>query len=244
MRSYPFFCDTYDAIASRGGGLTPSFLRLTSKKGVVGMRRTVLLLASMLLTVLLVSAVAWAVTKVGGPGSDVLRGTDASDDLDGRGSEDTLLALGGDDYLLGGDGSDVISAGAGDDQGEGGYGDDTIELGAGDDGWGRRSCAFSGDSGNDTINGNVGSDRISGGTGNDYLADSESEFGGGNEQRDILSGGDGNDQISADNWTSSPFGPWPGGGKDIVDCGSGFDKVWADEGDVVASDCEDVFRWE
>jgi hypothetical protein len=50
------------------------------------MRKTVLLLASTALVVLLVSGVALAVTKVGGPGGDTLMGTRGSDELSGRGA--------------------------------------------------------------------------------------------------------------------------------------------------------------
>ena len=54
----------------------------------MGMRRTVLLLASMALVVLLDGGVAWAVTKTGGPGDDTLRGTDGRDTLKGEGGGD------------------------------------------------------------------------------------------------------------------------------------------------------------
>jgi hypothetical protein len=44
-----------------------------------------LVLAAMALALLLASGVAWAVTKVGGPGPDTLMGTKGSDTLAGRG---------------------------------------------------------------------------------------------------------------------------------------------------------------
>lgn len=47
--------------------------------------------------VLLASGVALAVTKTGGPGSDVLRGTDGRDYLDGKGGDDTIYGLAGND---------------------------------------------------------------------------------------------------------------------------------------------------
>jgi hypothetical protein len=49
--------------------------------------------------------------------------------------------------------------------------------------------------------------------------------------KDTLSGGEGNDVFWVDNDPA---------GKDIVTCGSGFDRVLADRADVVAPDCEKV----
>ncbi len=67
------------------------------------MRRTILLLATMTLTLLVASGVALAVTKIGGPGPDTLRGTNGADNLLGNGGNDVLYALGGRDNLLGGE---------------------------------------------------------------------------------------------------------------------------------------------
>jgi len=50
--------------------------------------------------------------------------------------------------------------------------------------------------------------------------------------KDTLSAGDGNDVIDVLNKPA---------GKDVVSCGSGFDRVLADRVDVVAPDCEKVF---
>jgi Ca2+-binding RTX toxin-like protein len=89
------------------------------------MRRTILLLASMALTLLVASGVALAVVKVRGPGHDTLVGTNASDTLSGRGGDDRVYGLDGNDVISGGpgndgmldglNGADVISGGAGDD---------------------------------------------------------------------------------------------------------------------------------
>jgi hypothetical protein len=67
-----------------------------------------------------------------------------------------------------------------------------------------------------------------GGGGNDYLPDGEFE----NAVRDNLSGGSGNDVLDVINIS--------GVKKDVVACGSGFDRVLADGKDVVAPDCERV----
>jgi hypothetical protein len=50
--------------------------------------------------------------------------------------------------------------------------------------------------------------------------------------KDILSGGAGNDVIIVFNKPA---------GEDVVTCGSGLDRVWADRDDLIAPDCERVF---
>ena len=72
------------------------------------MRRTIVLLASMALTLLVASGVALAVTKIGTDGPDTLRGTNGDDNLIGKGGNDDLYALNGRDTLLGGPGKDVV----------------------------------------------------------------------------------------------------------------------------------------
>ena len=63
------------------------------RKAALLMRRTIVLLATMALTVLVVSGVAWAVNKVGTNGPDTLRGTNGDDNLIGKGGNDVLYAL-------------------------------------------------------------------------------------------------------------------------------------------------------
>ena len=75
------------------------------------MRRTMLLLATMALTLLVASGVALAVTKIGGPGPNTLRGTNGADNLLGRGGNDALFGLGGSDNLLGEEGKDWVLGG-------------------------------------------------------------------------------------------------------------------------------------
>jgi hypothetical protein len=167
------------------------------------MRRTIVLLATMALTLLMASGVALAVNKIGTDGPDTLRGTNGADNLMGKGGNDILLALAGNDTLLGGPGKDIL------------YGGSLAEPSGG-------NKNMVGGDGNDALLGGLGSDTMAGGDGNDFLL--------GAPGPDKISGGDGNDVIDV-----------LGAGKDVVACGSGFDRVIADRADVVAPDCERVF---
>src|SRR5687768_18549228 len=73
------------------------------------MRRTIVLLATMTITLLVASGVALAVTKIGTDGPDTLRGTNGDDNLIGKGGNDDLYALNGRDTLVGGPGKDVVA---------------------------------------------------------------------------------------------------------------------------------------
>ena len=66
------------------------------------MRRAILLVAMMALTLLAASGVALAVNKIGTNGPDTLKGTNGADNLLGRGGNDIIYALAGNDNLLGG----------------------------------------------------------------------------------------------------------------------------------------------
>src|SRR5215218_10474870 len=172
------------------------------------MRRAILLVATMALTVLVASGVGWAVTKIGTDRSDTLRGTNRADTLIGKGGNDVLIALDGRDYLLGGKGKDIL------------FGGSKRRPGSGDKN-------LVGGSGNDAVLGGRGSDNILGENGNDLVSDGpDREF-----STDKLSAGDGNDVVGIFN--DPAF-------RDVVTCGSGFDRVFADKKDLVASDCERV----
>jgi Ca2+-binding RTX toxin-like protein len=145
------------------------------------MRRTMLLLATMALTLMAASGVALAVTKIGTNGPDTLRGTNRSDTLVGRGGNDRLFSLAGRDNLLGGPGKDVVFGG-----------NERLEISAGDKN-------LLGGPGNDFVNGGKGSDDVVGGKGNDLLGDGALRESSG----DNLSGGDGNDVILVDNKPAS-----------------------------------------
>jgi Ca2+-binding RTX toxin-like protein len=174
------------------------------------MRRTLLLLSTMMLALLLASGVAWAVNKIGTDGPDTLRGTNGVDNLIGKGGNDRLFGLRGRDTLLGGPGKDWV---------------DTHPTGArtGDKN-------LLGGPGNDIVIGGWSSDKVVGEEGNDLLPDGPER----DVALDIVSGGTGTDVIFVASLRLRAAAP------DIVTCGSGFDRVLADTKDVVAPDCEKV----
>ena len=176
------------------------------------MRRTIVLLSTMALTLVVASGVALAVTKIGGPGPDTLRGTNGADNLLGNSGNDTLYGLRGKDNLLGGPGKDVVSGG---NEGGSRGGDKNVVGG----------------SSNDIVVGGLDSDSVVGNEGNDLLLDGDNA-----EvsvpRKDRLFGGDGNDVISGLNKPAD---------EDVVVCGRGFDRAQVNRKDVVAADCEKVF---
>ena len=86
---------------------------------------------------------------------------------------------------------------------------------------------LAGRGGNDFLEGLTGSDNLAGGRGNDFLGDDVFR----ESSEDNLSGGKGNDTILVDNGTAA---------EDVVVCGDGFDRVFADSADLIAADCERV----
>jgi hypothetical protein len=86
-----------------------------------------------------------------------------------------------------------------------------------------------GEEGRDIVVGDFGSDRVVGGEGPDWLVDGPLR----DTSKDTLSGGDGEDAFIVNNRPAR---------RDIVSCGSGFDRVAADTEDEVAPDCERVGR--
>ena len=141
------------------------------------MRRTIVLLATMTLTLLVASGVALAVTRIGTVGPDTLRGTKGDDNLIGQGGNDILLSLAGDDTLLGGPGKDVVNGG-------------NLQEPFG----GNKTLV--GGEGNDAVQGGLGSDSSVGGDGNDFMVGGEFEP---PAVRDTLSGGAGDDVIEVFN---------------------------------------------
>jgi Ca2+-binding RTX toxin-like protein len=144
------------------------------------MRRTIVLLTTMALTLLVASGVALAVTKIGTDGPDHLRGTNGDDILIGKGGNDILNSLAGNDDLLGGRGKDVVVGG--------------------------KSCCdesdFSGGNknllggrGNDAVVGGRGADNIVGNDGNDLVSDGPNL----GSSTDKLSAGGGNDVVGVVN---------------------------------------------
>ena len=178
------------------------------------MRRLILLLTTMAVTLLVASAVALAVNKVGTNAPETLRGTNKADILLGRGANDILIALAGDDNLLGGQGKDIVFGGNERRHNE-------RRLSGGDK-------TMAGGSGNDSVISGRGSDHILGEEGNDLLVDGpEREF-----ATDMVSAGEGDDVVAAVNRPAF---------EDIVSCGGGLDRVIVDRKDVLAPDCEKVF---
>ena len=145
-------------------------------------------------------------------------GTNGPDTLRGTNGDDNLVGLGGNDVLYGLGGRDNLLGGEGKDWVLGG--NERRPLG------GDKNLA--GGPGNDGVIGGKGSDNAVGGEGNDLLVDDNlREF-----SEDKLSGGPGNDVIDVFHK--------PAAVKDVVVCGSGFDRVIADRADLVAPDCEKV----
>jgi hypothetical protein len=182
------------------------------------MRRIILLLMAVAMTLVVASGVALALTKVGTNGPDRLVGTNGADTLLGKGGNDDLFSKAGKDHLLGGQGRDLIFGGTPNFSMRGG---EKIMLGG---------------AGNDFIQGGKGSDNISGGPGNDFLLDGDD---GSDRAEDKYTGGAGTDVIIV----KSLLTPRPAPAiKDRVVCGGGYDVVLADRKDVIAANCEKVFR--
>src|SRR5215211_6064663 len=142
------------------------------RKAEALMRRTILLLATMALTLLVASGVALAVTKIGTNGPDTLRGTNEADNLLGKGGNDVLFSLAGRDTLLGEEGKDWVLGGNGSDKIVGGEGNDYLVDGE------RRGGA---------------TDIITGGDGNDVIGPFNKPA-----KRDVVTSGGGFDRVLAD----------------------------------------------
>jgi Ca2+-binding RTX toxin-like protein len=182
------------------------------------MTRTILLMATTALTLLVASGVALAVTKIGTNGPDTLMGTNKADTLIGKGGNDRLFSLAGKDNLLGGAGKDVV------------FGGRIVGSCCDDNDFSGGDKNVVGGPGNDEVDGGRGSDNVLGGRGNDIMFEgAEPDV----ARIDTMSAGAGNDGVWILNWSPR--------GKDVVSCGSGFDRVLADRTDVIAADCERVF---
>ncbi len=101
-------------------------------------------------------------TLVGGPGDDVLVGTDGPDVILGRAGNDRINGKAGDDILCAGSGNNLIIGGAGDDYLLGGDGEDQLIGGSGQD-------FLRGDDADDLLIGQGGGDFLSGNQGNNIL---------------------------------------------------------------------------
>ena len=224
------------------------------------MRRTLLLLSTMMFALLLACGVALAanIQCQGGP----CVGTEQNDRITGSQLDDTIEALGGRDNVTGRMGDDFVDGGGGSDEITGGDGGDLLEGGSGPDEIGGGpgtpdgeflvffSCGIRDESsgidastqGNQELFGGDGNDDLTGGRDNDLLGGDAGRnvlsgngggdcFGLSGAENERVSGGDGDDIIVAND-----------GNRDNIFCGAGQDTVRADEEDRVAADCEDVLR--
>jgi Ca2+-binding RTX toxin-like protein len=158
------------------------------------MRRVILLLTVMGATLVVASAMALAVIRQGGPGNDVVSGTERPDDLGGGFGSDTVIGLGGDDHLWGG----LLPPRPGElPPAEVEPNNDDILIGG---------------SGDDMLRPDEGSDRIIGGSGSDILTDGDRARG----SYDILEGGSGNDGLIPRNEPAGKDLAVCGGGKDLT----------------------------
>ncbi|WP_333712609.1 calcium-binding protein [Yoonia sp.] len=117
---------------------------------------------------------------LGGPGNDVIDGTEENDLIRTFLGDDTIYGNGGNDRIFSGGGDDIVYGGLGNDFVRGGSGNDRIFGEEGDD-------RLFGDQGDDYIDGGSGDDIIRGGRGDDLI------FGRGGA--DVMSGEDNNDTI-------------------------------------------------
>jgi Ca2+-binding RTX toxin-like protein len=144
----------------------------------------------------------------------------------GTNGPDTLKGTNGADNLLGNGGNDTLFALAGNDNLLGGTGKDEV-LGGDERNPKGGNKNLVGGTDNDVVYTGFGSDKAVGGTGNDLLVEEKTR----GLSTDTYSGDPGNDVFLVNNKPAN---------KDIVACGSGFDRVLVDSKDVVASDCEQV----
>lgn len=212
------------------------------------------------------ASAALAAKIVGTNGDDTLNGTPKRDRISalagndkayGRAGNDLLLGAAGDDLLVGGAGRDAIFGGSGNDRifgdaqvsaarhlpralgkrlprGDrlhGGSGNDELYGGAFRDvmSGGKGDDVQYGGQGDDVIYANQGRDRSFGGPGDDVLwalarADVTAP---GDPEGDELDGGAGNDTFRVRD-----------GEVDKITCGPGFDRVYADQYDVITDATE------
>ncbi|WP_205698155.1 calcium-binding protein [Conexibacter sp. SYSU D00693] len=194
-------------------------------------------LAPAVVVALLAALPVPAAARDGTFGPDVLRGSAGRDVLHGLEGPDRLAGRGGDDLLTGDTGPDRVSGAAGDDTLTGAAGRDRLDGGPGDDvgSGGFGVDVLRGGTGDDALEGGADADRLAGGAGDDVLH--------GGSGIDHLDGGPGADRLFADSGRDEL---WGGPGDDVivveasepvrVQCGSGFDTLYATITPAAASD--------
>ena len=184
------------------------------------MRRTIVLLATMVLTLLVASGMASAATIdcvaeipcTGTQNADTMNGSAEQDSMNGRAGKDLMKGNGSADEMHGGLGADELSGGAANDLVWGG-----TEKGS------ELSTASYPDKSDDSASGGIGADLVYGGFGQGGV--------------DHVFGNDGDDTIvvAQRGFTDGDVRVT----KEIVDCGKGEDTVYRDKGkDVIARNCE------
>jgi Ca2+-binding RTX toxin-like protein len=158
------------------------------------------------------------------PAPIILAGAACANPSFGGRDDDVLFGSSFGDRMFGRQGRDLLRGRAGNDCLYGGEGADVLDGDGGDDSlWGGdgRDRLFGG-AGNDRVLGGAKGDELHGDAGNDQLFPGTG--------RDRVWGGPGNDAISARD-----------GSRDVVDCGTGLDRVTADARDHLRG-CERVSR--
>jgi hypothetical protein len=158
------------------------------------------------------------------PAPITLAGAACANPSFGGRDDDVLFGSSFGDRLFGRQGRDLLRGRAGNDCLYGGEGADVLDGDGGDDSlWGGdgRDRLFGG-AGNDRVLGGAKGDEVHGDAGSDRLSPGTG--------RDRVWGGPGNDTISARD-----------GSRDVIDCGTGLDRVTADARDHLRG-CERVSR--
>jgi Ca2+-binding RTX toxin-like protein len=175
-------------------------------------RRTIVLLASIALTLVLASGVALAATVNCVAGASECTGTPNPDTINGSADADFIYGLAGADDMRGNEGADYLQGDRGADHLRGDEGQDTL--------WGG---ALKEDGPLDNSD-----DVVHGGKESDYIYSGFAQKG----SVDRVFGDKGNDTIEAEKAYGYPKT------KDIVDCGRGDDTVYFDKGLDVVKNCE------
>ncbi|MCI0433940.1 MAG: calcium-binding protein [Gemmatimonadetes bacterium] len=172
-------------------------------------------------------------TLRGGPGRDVLVGTDQASLIEGLGGPDWLIGGPSGDALKGGEGDDILEGLAGSDILEGGVGNDVLKGGPGND-W------LFGEDGDDLIHADSGADVVDGGAGADQLhGEDGDDLIDGNADNDFITGGPGNDTLDGGDGEDHVRG---GDGDDDIDGGDENDQLFGDDGDdtIAGHDGDDL----
>jgi Ca2+-binding RTX toxin-like protein len=196
------------------------------------MRRTLLLLATMVTGVLLVSGVAYALsvqcdgTGDQDPDPGECQGTPNADNISGTFGAEVIKALAGNDVVDPDVGMDEVYGARGNDVVDGYHGRDTIYGGSGNDGSAEGTSFKTPTKDTTNLEGGEDSDKVYGGEGDDWIDAAAHDTTG---SLDRSYGEEGNDRIYAID-----------GNEDIINCGPGTDDlVRRDVGIDTINNCEE-----